>query len=778
MLGPFLFDKQSIEAPNAEEMPIGLSRDYLTDFGQNERSIDAAAFVNLDTSKSDVRLGSRFGNRRLATTPINNILQLSKHDSTLNYAVAYLAVEIESPSDRDIAIAAGVDDNMRLWLNHELLFADLNNSDHGLTKFQRVIGGKLKKGSNFLLVKAGNLEDDWQLIVTLYPHERALTLALENAVNPILASSVISAGREVQLRRDLFPQSSPAPKYSISDAHHKVVALVSASYGRTVKDALGTLRTNNLYFCSTSVAGKTLEMPFYYGDLAAEYSRLAREVSAVHKTDLVEVALQAQLTRLRHLLLPASRRSEFWDQKVAASIAELEANLVTLRKGNAAFRHAAGTHLRGYRSTVDGQIQHYWIHMPYKALRTGRPIPLVIAMPYIAGRRPFLESYFLAAFDETENYRMLGNDYGFAVLQIWGRGDYVGGTAIATSDVFDAVAAVRRDYLIDLSRIYVLGYCEGGRLALLLGERYPNRFAAIATEGPITIQRGTTPWDEYSSPIAAAGSLAKTPVFITHDKADTTPFQDSVSFVSRCREAGVNITLVQRAGGGSEHGFDQNPMAVKRSLFEFFRGKSLGATRSPSTRSNMGSNVTSRRFGVGQGPIEDAFGEPILIVEGTLGTSAQHVIVRQLVEELCDEWRRAYFVDCRVKRDADSVGADSRKYNLIVVGDQNTNLLIKQMGGRLPLRTSPTEMSLAGRSYKGSHLGYEFISPNPLSPKKYVVVIGMNHWLPVQGWKLHPSAEGVYDYFVFDLHGPKPTLLDQGYFEAVWKRSVGRPVER
>jgi hypothetical protein len=184
--------------------------------------------------------------------------------------------------------------------------------------------------------------------------------------------------------------------------------------------------------------------------------------------------LRAQIYRLKHLL-PESRKSEFWDQKVAFSFAEVEDNLAAVERSAETFLRAPGTHVRGYRSTVDGQVQHYWIHVPEKALRSENFLPLVIALPYTTGSNlAFLESYFLAAFDETERYRALGDDYGFAVLQVWGRGNYYGGTAIGTTDVLEALDAVRRDYPIDADRIYLLGYCEAGRIAPLLAERYPG----------------------------------------------------------------------------------------------------------------------------------------------------------------------------------------------------------------------------------------------------------------------------------------------------------------
>ncbi len=106
-----------------------------------------------------------------------------------------------------------------------------------------------------------------------------------------------------------------------------------------------------------------------------------------------------------------------------------------------------------------------------------------------------------------------------------------------------------------------------------------------------------------------------------------------------------------------------------------------------------------------------------------------------------------------------------------MVGDEATNELVGRIAGRLPLRLTDDGISLAGTSYQGHRLGYEFIAPNPLNPAKYVVVIGMKEWQPVNAWRLHPSHDGICDYFVFDLQGATPQLKDAGYFDAsVWQK--------
>src|SRR5258708_855898 len=575
--GPFRFEQKDIESPDAEKLPVGLNRDYLADFDMNEATLDAETLASVKTAKSGIVLDRQFRNDLVAVTPKTNILDLAIGDSSLNYAIAYLGVVIESPQDQDIVIAGGADDNMKLWLNHELVMADPQVVHRFIKKFRTLTGARLNKGRNFLLVKVGNLTGDWRAMVTLFPQDRALQLAEENAINPVLSKSVVPAGQPLSLRGDLLP-SAQNLRVEIADFRHEIVDSAEVSAKSQMSRDLAKLGKDRLYFCRITASGRVIEKPFYYGDPDVGFAGLLERMSHLKGgPESVQIDLSAQLGRLKHLLKPENRSSDYWDQKVAASFAELENNLAALSESTEAFLHAPGTHLRGYRSSVDDQVLPYWVHVPESAQRSGRPIPLVIVLPWTAlTNLPFLESYQMAAFEETERYRILGEEYGFAVLQVWGRGSYLGGTAIWKADVLEALDAVQKDYKIDPDRIYLVGDCEGGRQALLLAERHPDRFAAVAVEGPITITRNYPPvfthWTQYVSPIAGTSKLVDIPILINHDGNDNSPpFQDSEKFASEAQRVGVKVALVQREGGF--HGFAQNPTDVKRSLFDFFKDK-------------------------------------------------------------------------------------------------------------------------------------------------------------------------------------------------------------
>jgi predicted peptidase len=100
----------------------------------------------------------------------------------------------------------------------------------------------------------------------------------------------------------------------------------------------------------------------------------------------------------------------------------------------------------------------------------------------------------------------------------------------------DAVSAlidrVQADYRIDSDRIYVTGHSMGGRGALYLAYRLPQRFAAIIALSPLS---PITAWKE---------NLARVPLWILHGKADTlAPVPDTQELVRGIEAAGGHPRL-------------------------------------------------------------------------------------------------------------------------------------------------------------------------------------------------------------------------------------------
>ena len=89
------------------------------------------------------------------------------------------------------------------------------------------------------------------------------------------------------------------------------------------------------------------------------------------------------------------------------------------------------------------------------------------------------------------------------------------------------VAKVAREYRIDPARIYVTGHSMGGRGALYLAYKQPDRFAAVAALSP------------YSPITAWSKRLTNLPMWLIHGAKDVqAPIKDTEELVQAIEKAG------------------------------------------------------------------------------------------------------------------------------------------------------------------------------------------------------------------------------------------------
>ena len=141
-----------------------------------------------------------------------------------------------------------------------------------------------------------------------------------------------------------------------------------------------------------------------------------------------------------------------------------------------------------------------------------------------------------------------------------------------------------------------------------------------------------------------------------------------------------------------------------------------------------------------QGPIDDAFMEPFVCVTGT-GTpwSRKHEMWAQaslnLFEQEYDKWLRA---EVPVMTDRDVTDEVIKDHNLILFGDPGSNSLLKRVVPGLPVKWTADEFEINGKSYSSDEHGLVLIYPNPLNPRRYVV-LNSGHTLHEKDFKASNS---------------------------------------
>jgi hypothetical protein len=173
-----------------------------------------------------------------------------------------------------------------------------------------------------------------------------------------------------------------------------------------------------------------------------------------------------------------------------------------------------------------------------------------------------------------------------------------------------------------------------------------------------------------------------------------------------------------------------------------------------------------RKTELTEGPINDFFSSPFLVVKGTKGTVDEQNKYNCAIDTLQKSWKTDYLRDAILcKTDREIVEKDAANYNLVLIGEDHDNPILTRIWRQIPLKVSRDSIQIGTKNYSGKHLSYLFIYRNPFNPGKYVLVIGSN-WaritsrvlvdLPYQGW---------YDYEVYD----REAHLAAGYFNNNWE---------
>jgi hypothetical protein len=130
-----------------------------------------------------------------------------------------------------------------------------------------------------------------------------------------------------------------------------------------------------------------------------------------------------------------------------------------------------------------------------------------------------------------------------------------------------------------------------------------------------------------------------------------------------------------------------------------------------------------KRHGL-QGPIDDAFLSSFLFVTPTGAPLAAGVAPWVDAEQrhAVKEWRSQFRGDAPVKKDAEVTQDDIAASNLVLWGDPGSNQVLKSILAKLPLAWTAGSVEIAGKKFSSATHAPVLVFPNPLNPKKYVVL--------------------------------------------------------
>ncbi len=176
-----------------------------------------------------------------------------------------------------------------------------------------------------------------------------------------------------------------------------------------------------------------------------------------------------------------------------------------------------------------------------------------------------------------------------------------------------------------------------------------------------------------------------------------------------------------------------------------------------------------------QGPIDDAFMDRFVIVRptGTPLSEAAGKWAREQADYAVSEWVHFFRGEPIVKKDTEVSAEDIADGNLALFGDPSSNAVYKRIADRLPIRWRADGIVVGNEKFDANHAPV-FIFPNPLNPKRYVVINS--------GFTFHDQSNNdmqspkLPDWAIVDMTKPGnnykylPLFVEsQGFFDESWK---------
>jgi hypothetical protein len=177
-----------------------------------------------------------------------------------------------------------------------------------------------------------------------------------------------------------------------------------------------------------------------------------------------------------------------------------------------------------------------------------------------------------------------------------------------------------------------------------------------------------------------------------------------------------------------------------------------------------------------QGPIDDAFMDRFLMVRAT-GTPRNEKVgawAKGELDRAVKEWRSQFRGDAPVKDDTAVTDADIAGSNLILWGDSASNKILAKIADKLPIPWDNDGVRFGPQIWGSENHVVLMIYPNPLNPKKYVV---LNSGFTFREYDYQSNARQVPklpDWAIVDVNTPPSSrwpgkVVQAGFFDEKWE---------
>ena len=172
----------------------------------------------------------------------------------------------------------------------------------------------------------------------------------------------------------------------------------------------------------------------------------------------------------------------------------------------------------------------------------------------------------------------------------------------------------------------------------------------------------------------------------------------------------------------------------------------------------------SKRHGL-QGPIDDAFLDAFLMVEPSGEPMAPELVTRWISGEMADakhQWLMQFRGEPRTKLDRLVGPDDIRDYNLVLWGDPSSNAIYQRIANKLPIQWTEVGVTVGDQTWPADKHAPVFIFPNPLNPKRYVVINSGFTFAPNGSASNSTQVPKLPDWAVLDITVPAAKRIPAG----------------
>ncbi len=174
-----------------------------------------------------------------------------------------------------------------------------------------------------------------------------------------------------------------------------------------------------------------------------------------------------------------------------------------------------------------------------------------------------------------------------------------------------------------------------------------------------------------------------------------------------------------------------------------------------------------------EGPLRDAYLSDLVFAYGTLDPAATRA--NREVAEAFARYRPEADVRYRVMADRDVDQRVEREASVFLVGNEESNAVLADLGQALPIRAHGGKLRFGDRAIDPPGAGALFVYPNPRSPERYVVVLTAptvaGIWRSLSLPQLLPDFV-LYDDAVADAAGEvvlsRGSVIGAGHFADDW----------